>query len=288
MIPTIRHLDTALGEIVCHVAGEGPPVVLLHGWGGSARHWLSGMAALRRHYTLYAPDLPGFGASPPLSGPASIANIADAVADMADALRLERFALVGHSLGSAVAALLAARQPERITQLALTSFGLARSQLERSLLGKFYNDLRPWLGLWRPWLGLWQPWLTATQPLAIAQWSITPMPQLIAGPYLYRLPKNAATLQAGVADLLRMDARTALESSISVGDPAVEQAVRAIQAPTIVIGGRQDRLFPVANVQALAHAVPGARLALLDRCGHIPMAEQPIAFFNLLKGFLAS
>ena len=288
MMPTIRHLDTALGPIVCDVVGEGPPVLLLHGWGGSARHWLSGMAALRRHYTLYAPDLPGFGASPPLSGTASIARIAEAVIGLADALSLERFALVGHSLGSAVASLLAARQPERVTQLALTSFGLARSQLERGLLGKFYNELLPWLGLWRPWLGLWQPWLTATRPLALAQWSTPPLPQLIARSYVYRLPKSTATLQAGVADLLRMDARTALESSISVGDPAVEEAVRAIQAPTMVISGRQDRLFPLASVQALAHAVPGARLALLDHCGHIPMVEQPIAFFNLLKGFLAS
>lgn len=287
-LPDLSLLDLPTGPLAYRRGGEGPPLLLIHGWGASSRYWLGAYAALAGAHDVIALDLPGCGASPPPRGPATLALAAAAVRAAIEALGLGRVAVGGHSLGASVALLLADSSPERVERLALVSLGLPRSAAEAALLAGLHAQLRAGAALWSPWLALWSPWLAAARPWAQALWATPPLPDLLATRAVHDiagLPREALALAA--ADLVAMDARAALELASSAGDPALLAAARRVAAPALVIAGRDDQLFPPSSSAALAEAMPRAELVLLDRCGHIPMAERPAQFYAALGAFLA-
>lgn len=251
-------------------AGSGArmPLVLLHGWGGSSRYWRSTLAALDDRPVL-APDLPGFGESPPLSGPASAARLAEFVVAFADAVGLERFDLNGHSFCASVAAYLAARHPERVRRLVLTCVSTFRNELERRVVNQVHHLMGVWMALRRPWM--------ARSP-AFAR--------AVGTRFFYRLPSDTRVLTEAFTDFLKMDRRTALETAASAGDPEINRAFQAIRAPTLVIGARQDRIMPPAGTPEVARLIPGSRLIWLERCGHLPMLECPEEYHRALREFL--
>lgn len=108
------------GRLCVRRGGNGPPVLAIHGLGGSGRYWEGLAAQVRPQHTLLAPDLGGFGASDKPPGPYDLefhlANL-DTVVGGAD----EPVVLVGHSFGAVLAAVWACRHPERVTALALVA-----------------------------------------------------------------------------------------------------------------------------------------------------------------------
>ncbi|HMQ33854.1 MAG TPA: alpha/beta hydrolase [Chloroflexaceae bacterium] len=287
-LPDLALLDLPGGPLAYRRGGEGPPLLLIHGWGGSSRYWLGAFAALADAYDVIALDLPGFGGSPPPAGPATLAGAGDAVCAAIEALGLERVTLGGHSFGASVALLAADRRPERVARLALVSFGLPRSPEEEALFAGLHLQLRAGAALWSPWLALWSPWLAAARPWTHAVWTTPPLPALLASRAVHSVAEvPAAALALGAADLVAMDARVAVELASSTGDPTVAAVARRVAAPTLVIGGRDDQLFPPSAGAALAAAMPRAGLVLIDHCGHVPMAERPAQFYAALGAFLA-
>jgi pimeloyl-ACP methyl ester carboxylesterase len=118
------------GRLSVQVAGEGPPLLLLHGLGGSGRYWAGIAPLLAGTHTLIAPDLAGFGRSdkPRLEYTRDfhVESIEGLLAD----LRVEgRFDIAGHSMGGILAALVAARHPDRVSSLALVASPFPRRQL---------------------------------------------------------------------------------------------------------------------------------------------------------------
>ena len=101
-------------------AGSGPPVVLVHGGASDSRDWLPAMSALAPAFTLYAPDLPGFGQNERNESGYYLTDFSDFITGFMDALGLEKAALVGHSFGGRVCLEVALRQPERVSRLVLT------------------------------------------------------------------------------------------------------------------------------------------------------------------------
>jgi pimeloyl-ACP methyl ester carboxylesterase len=286
--PALRYAETAAGRIAYRRAGSGPPLLLIHGWGGSSRYWLGAFAELPARHDLVAIDLPGFGASPPLAGSTTLASLAGAALALADALGLTRLALAGHSLGAAVALIVAASRPGLATRVALASFGLPRGPAEAAALAALHGQLRLGASLWSPWLALWSPWLAAAGPLRAAAWSTPPLPALLAAPVLGQSREvSASALAIGAADLAVMDARAGLESLAIAGDPAVIAAAAALRAPALVLGGHDDPLYGPDAARALQRAIPDAGLLLFERCGHIPMAELPGPFYRALATFTA-
>jgi pimeloyl-ACP methyl ester carboxylesterase len=279
-------LRLAHGPIRYRQAGEGSPLLLLHGWGASSRYWLGTLAAFEHTHTSYAIDLPGFGESPALAQPASIARLAEVAIACADALGLERFDLNGHSFGASVAAYLAAHWPGRVRRLALTSFGTYRGALERALLESARLPTELALQAAQPWLNLAQPLFSMWRPAATALMGSPPLSRIVAGWFMDRVPDDAGLLHDGVAELLRMDPRAHLACLASVGDPALAEALDQIRAPTLLIGGLRDRAVPRAAVEAAHALLPGSRLAWLEHCGHVPMIEQPEAYHQALREFL--
>jgi 2-hydroxy-6-oxonona-2,4-dienedioate hydrolase len=101
------------------VAGEGPPIVLVHGLAVSSLYFVKLGRRLRARHRVVAPDLPGYGKSPTPPQPLDVPRLADALTDWLDLLEIERAQFVGNSLGCQVAVDLAVRRPERVERLVL-------------------------------------------------------------------------------------------------------------------------------------------------------------------------
>lgn len=263
-----------------------PPLLLIHGWGGTSRHWQDAPSQLAGVRDLYALDLPGHGESPARRAKTSPESLARLVIELADRLGLDRFDLNGHSWGAAIAILVAAHWPERVERLVLTSLGTARDALERLAMTQAYHQMSLAMQLWRPWLALSRPWMELARPML--GW-IGAQPLVYRGlaeQVLSRLPEDEAMIRLGVQELLGADPITALESAIAAGHPSFLSALETLDAPTLVVSGSADRLMPPSSVQALTVRIPDARLALLDDCGHFPMVEQTAAYYRLIREFL--
>jgi pimeloyl-ACP methyl ester carboxylesterase len=203
-----------------------------------------------------------------------------------DALGLGQVSLCGHSLGAAVALLASSSRPDQVARLALASFGVARSPEEDARYREIGAQMGAAAALWAPWLTLWRPWLAVSRPWRQLAWTTPPLPALLAGPMLHRMP-DPALLALGIADLAAMDALAAIEGAASTGDPLVALAMGRVTMPTLVLSGRQDPVFPLSSAAALAAALPAARIEIIDACGHVPMAEQPAVCYGSLGTFFA-
>lgn len=251
--------------------GAGFPLLLLHGWGGSSHYWRSTLDRLGTTHDVIAPDLPGFGDSPPLEGKhAGGQHMADMVIAFADQLGLTQFDLNGHSFSAGVAAFVAARYPTRVRRLVLTSFSTFRTELERRIVDQVHRVMSLWMALRRPWMAERRMFY-----------------RTVSSRFFYRTPNDDALLRESFMDFMKMDRRTALESAASSGDPAINLALRQISAPTLIIGSRQDNIMPPAGTPKAAELVSNSRLVWIERCGHLPMIEQPEIYHRLLAEFLA-
>lgn len=252
-------------------AGPRPPLLLLHGWGGSSRYWRATLAALGTDRRVLAPDLPGFGASPPLQGPATAVRMAEVVIAFADAMGLEQFDLNGHSFCASVAVYAATRHPQRVRRLVLTCMSTYRNEFERRIVDKVHNVMALWMAMRRPWMAERRFFY-----------------RLLGSRFFYKLPDDDALLREAMADFLKMDRRTALETAANAGDAAINASLAALTCPTLVVGARQDKIMPPSGTPEVARLAPNSRLVWIERCGHLPMVERPDEYHRLVREFLDS
>ncbi len=248
--------------------GDGPPLILLHGWGGSSRYWRSTLNALSATHDVIAPDLPGFGDSPPLDGYANIHRVVDTIVTLADRLGLEQFDLNGHSFSGSTAVYVAAHYPDLVRRLVLTSFSTFRNEPERRFVMQVHKVLPLWMALRRPWMGDHRLFVRA-----------------VSTRLFYHLPDDQL-LREGFADFLKMDKRSSLANASSVGDREINLALRQIRSPTLLIGSRQDTIMPPGGTSVAAKFIPNSRLVWIDHCGHLPMLERPDVYNRILADFL--
>lgn len=271
--PTASATETAVTGLRTSFrrTGQGAPLILLHGWGGSSRLWRYTMRDLADRYMLIAPDLPGFGSSPPLSGRLSLERLADWVIAFADALGIDRFAINGHSLCAAVAVHVAARYPERVSHLILTSFSTFRDERERRVVASIHHLMALWLALRRPWM-----------------LDVQPIMHLVGRRFFYRLPADHSVLRETFADFLAMEQRTALETARGAGSPTISAALAAVRAPSLIVACRHDQIMPPPGAPVAAARIPNCRLVWIEQCGHLPMLERAAEYHAVLTDFLES
>lgn len=246
-----------------------PPLLLLHGWGGSSRYWRPTLTEFGVDRRVIAPDLPGFGASPPLRGAANADQLAAAVVAFADAMGLEQFDLNGHSFCAMVAIYVAARHPERVRRLVLTCVSTFRTERERLIVAQIHHVLTLWMALRRPWMARSRPFY-----------------RMVGKRFFHRLPTDDAILRDAFADFLQMDRRTSIESAASSGDAIINPTMARLTQPTLVVGARQDKIMPPSGTPEVARLIPGSRLIWLEECGHLPMIEQPTLYHQTVRTFL--
>ena len=277
----IRLRDVSLNV---EVVGHGPPLVLMHG-GPSADLWtLLPFRRLADRFTLvfYDHRCNGRSTGVPLESMTWDNLTADPEA-LRQHLGFERWAVLGHSFGGQVALEYALRYPERVSRLVLMDTGadasLAREHAPRILAERGYS---PKL------VRLVHRFFNGQVPPKEVQRSLMRM-----GPaYHHRQGLSLVWLMA--RDILAGEWRTRLQPEpltyagrVLMPGWSVVDRLREITAPTLVIAGRQDFLFPPEHQALLAMRIPDARLRIVERAGHNPHSEEPEVTMRAVARFLS-
>lgn len=249
-------IETDAGLVAYHDAGEGPAVVLLHGFPASSWQWREFLPLLATRFRVVAPDLPGAGASIPRDGVRlDLRAHAGAVRAVLDHLGIERFAVVAHGHGAGVAQLLALEHPGADALVLLSSAAFDawpspalledRDRMEAegvgpALVGALVRDAFERGAVQRGRLGddlldaYAQPYVSDDGPARFAR--------VVAG----------------------------LDGHGLLGR---EAALAAIDAPTLILWGEDDPVYPSAVGERLNEAMPSSTLGLLPGCGHFLVEE---------------
>ncbi|MDG4810945.1 alpha/beta hydrolase [Micromonospora sp. WMMD1120] len=249
-------------------SGAGPAVLMLHGSGpgttGSGA-WATTAQALGGSCHVVAPDQAGFGRTPlPEGATGGLRLWTEQAAGLMDALGIERYAVVGHSMGGAVALALAAARPQQVTRVvAVATMGAPGAPLSDDLDALWAAPAGP-IGA-RDML----------RRLLFDQALVTDA----------AVDARAAAMREGAAAYAPLfpapRARWVDDLTLST------QTLAAVRAPVLLVHGAEDRVTPLetAALPLLGHLVD-VRLHVFGRCGHVPAVEHPREFRDLLSSFL--
>jgi pimeloyl-ACP methyl ester carboxylesterase len=264
------------GGLRVHVRDEGPrdapAIVLLHGSNASLHTWNAWTRRLARRYRVISYDQPGHG----LTGPHPRGDYrASAFVDVLDrvtrALGAERFVLAGNSMGGWVAWNYALAHPDRLTGLVLVDAAGAPGSAPKKLPIGFRIANSPAAPLMEHLTPRWVVARSVEQSMFV-QDAITPV---MIDRYwdLLRYPGNRKATR---------------DRAVTPRTTASADSMARIKVPTLVLWGAEDTLIPVASAHWFARNIPGARLVVLPRVGHIPMEEAPEQSVDALAGWMAS
>lgn len=245
------------------------PVLLIHGWGGTGNYWEKTAVALAETTTVIVPDLPGTGRSQPVKSPQDMFDQVQTLIDLLDLLALDAVQVVGHSMGSAMALLMADSQPQRVERLVLTSLSFFLKEWEK----RVYRGVMQVFKLTMSFRPLW----LADMP---------GLPQMMGVRYFHRLPADTTLLRQGLRDYLELDARTATACADDAPNDAIPEAGARVEVPTLLIMGRHDQVMLPQNIDGTAEIIPNSTVVWLEDCGHMPMIEKPDEYLTILHDFL--
>jgi pimeloyl-ACP methyl ester carboxylesterase len=247
--------------------GEGPAVVLLHGYASSLETWDTVRPALRESHRVLALDLKGFGWSDRPPGDYSPEAQARLVLALMDARGIERAAIVAHSWGSSVALSLALIAPERVTRVALYDAFVYPSQrntfldwadadgMGEILYGAFYDQ-------------------RSDERIALAFYDDENLSQGLVDAVEAALDRPGTQAAAlAVARGMHLD--------------RLEARLDDVTMPVLLLWGREDRVTRLSSGERLQNDLPNARLQVYPRCGHFPMIEAARPSRRDLIAFLA-
>jgi pimeloyl-ACP methyl ester carboxylesterase len=257
-----------------------PPLVLLHGLGGSRKHWYRNLPGLSRHYRCLVPDLPGYGQSDIASLPDGniLSFFSETLLAFMDSLQLPSAVLVGHSMGGQLATLFALQHPERVQALVLA----APAGLET---------------------------FTETEAASILQYARYTFPQKLSEAQLRQnlnanFSKPPAQAEMLLQDRLALNnaedfpqyAQVLLKGVEGMLSAPVANQLSHLKPPVLILFGKEDALIPNRllhpnlSVEAVAkqaqEQIPQAQLQLISPAGHLLQFEQPEDFNNKLHSFL--
>jgi pimeloyl-ACP methyl ester carboxylesterase len=254
--------------------GQGPPVVLLHGYAGAIWNWEHQIEPLGRRFTLFIPDVIGQGLSDKPRVAYTPAFYTDWLCGFLDAVGVGRAAIVGHSMGGGLALSLAMTNPDRVDRLILIS-GFPQDVLNRirgPYLKRFARLGSGWLfGLGYRLLGR-RAFRKFIGGLVWDRSLITS--EVIERAYLLRKHYGKS--------------RPLWSSLRHIADWENDCAPRlgSVRCPVQIIWGQQDRFVPLSAGQELHQAIPGSLLAVIPNTGHLPMWERPNEANRLILEFL--
>ncbi|MGH7047372.1 MAG: acetoin dehydrogenase dihydrolipoyllysine-residue acetyltransferase subunit [Stellaceae bacterium] len=242
-------------------AGNCTPLVLIHGFGGDLNTWMFTQPALAEGRRTIAIELPGHGGSTKEVGsgdPDALTNAAEAALA---GLAIERCHLIGHSMGGAIAALLALRQPGQIASLTLIASAGLGPEINAGFIDGFVRA------------GRRREAMMALNQLVYDPASISRA--MVEEVLRYKRLDGVAAALATIAGAWFPNGRQTLDLRARITAPGL---------PVQLIWGRDDRIIPVAQAEALAPRLP---VAILDAAGHLPHLEKPIEIIRLIKTQIA-
>jgi pimeloyl-ACP methyl ester carboxylesterase len=249
--------------------GQGEPILFLHGFGSDKYRIAMMMAPLRSQYHVIAPDLPGFGETTrSLAMDYGIPQMARYLEAFVEAKGLSRFHLVGSSMGGYLAGYYASEHPQQVLSVALMDAAGVRSP-EPSLAWKLFAQQGQNILLYQ----------------SVAEFNRLMDVLFIKPPWIPRRIRNHVA-QLGISNRpLRQKIMTDI---IASGIYLLESRLTRIEAPTLVIWGRQDQVLDVSSVAVFLAGIPQSRAAIIENCGHVPYIEKPEQTQRIYTRFLNS
>lgn len=253
------------------VAGEGSPLVLVHGLGGAASNWTELAPLLLPRHRVLVPDLPGHGGSSALPGVSGLEPYADRVAAVAEQEGLLPAPVVGHSLGGMVVLRLALRRPDAVQALVLAgAAGLSIGNVWGRQLLSLFTAVRPGR------IAARHRSLVSRSPL---------LRRLVFGFVSVADPvalTNEAVEGFLAGQLLHTDVDSAWQA-LRRDDP--RQQLEAVRCPVLVLWGADDVQLPLDDAFEYTRRLH-ARLRVIPGCGHLLIGERPDPCADAIETFL--
>jgi glycerol-3-phosphate dehydrogenase len=282
--PRLRTVDAGGPIHFADFGGEGRPIVLVHGLGGACENWLAVGGRLAEHARVLAPDLPGFGRTPPAGRAATMRASQRALHGFLQAAVGEPAILVGNSMGGLIAMMQAAREPASVAGLVLVAPVQPRlrgGRIELGVQALFALYAIPGVA----------PWFLRTRAARLG-------PEGLVAELLRLLCTDGSRVSEAVrrahVELVRarIDSMPWANKTFIAATRSMlvqmfrpwhyHRMVEGIVAPTLLIQGRDDRLVPLAASQALVRRKPSWTLETFDGIGHVPQLESPERFVDVL------
>jgi len=261
MMSNIHSKKIKVGGLNIHylTGGHGDPLVVIHGGSDGARAWKKTMVELSRNYTIYVPDLPGFGYSQKIDGNYYVPELVDFVEEFSHNLGLDSFHLMGHSLGGGIALTYALKFPDKVKKLVLVN---------SMFLGKE--------------IALWVRFLSApalirsigAATLAVLR-GVKWVADLLLAPGKFVSPVSRTSIHLG-------SKVTTLKEQTMV----LVHRLSEIMVPTLVVWGAKDPILPVSQAYAAAELIPDCQVKVFEDGGHSVYREKIAEFSQLLRRFL--
>jgi len=243
-------------EINYKIAGQGPAILVLHGWGGSSDSWIEVQRILSKDYKVVVPDLPGFGRTPPPPQPWERKDYVDFVLSFLNDLEIESFFLVGHSFGGSISIMLSKRCPERIRRLILIdSAGI-----------KPKPGLKTRIIFWIARIGN-----AVFSPRHLKRFRDT------ARNLLYIFLRNRDYVKAN--GIMKETIK-----NIFIEDLLPE--LSGINKETLIIWGGADRILPPKYGYIMKEKIKDSKLEILPKIGHSPHLEVPRKCSEIIMKFI--
>jgi 3-oxoadipate enol-lactonase len=239
------------------VAGSGTLLLFLHGIGGNRRNWDAQLAFFSRTYKAAAWDARGYGDSDDYEGPLEFSVFSEDIVRVLDFLKVEKAHLVGLSMGGRIARNFALHHPERVERLVLANTTPGFGSLTPQQAREFVAQRRD------------------ADPVERAKSLIGPRAR----------PGVFEDLVASLRAVHRESYLKTVEASVAQDLAA---PIENIRAPTLVVTGDEDRLYPPAIAQDMVRRIPGASLAVIQGAGHLSNLEQPERFNQVVLEFLST
>ena len=265
---TVVNAQTAAKEVLVFgqkiqyvEAGSGPTVILLHGLGGSSQVWNFNIGPLAEKFHVVVPDQIGFGKSDKPLVNYRIRTYVDFLDQFCKQLKIERATLVGNSMGGWIAAMFTASFPDRVDKLVLVD-----------------------AAGYRPPKDLDMNTLFSLNPTTRAEMKV------LVGKVFYNkaFQSDGAIDQSMTVRLAAGDGYTikSITESIIRGEDFLDDVVKTIKPPTLIVWGRQDGLVPLADGEHFNKDIAGSKMIVIDQCGHVPNLEKPGEFNAAVLKFL--
>lgn len=242
--------------------GNGPPLVLQHGFLGGCGYWVPHLATFGRHFDVVAPDLPGFAGSGAVEAPDSVEGFATALLGLLDDLGIERTALLGHSMGSMVSLQIALDHPERIERLVL--YGSACT----GNLPKRFETVEESVAR------IEEKGIEVCADFIVPTWFVDGE----AAAYFPMCREAGRGADTGAA-VRALRALARWDVCARLGE---------LSMPVLVICGDRDRSTAPDQSYRLFEGIPDARLCVVPGCAHNVHLERPEIFSSVVLDFLTA
>jgi pimeloyl-ACP methyl ester carboxylesterase len=268
--------------------GDGPPMLLVHGLGGSLLNWRDVTAGLGRSHHVWSIDLIGFGRTPRAGREATIPNNHDVVDGVAEQVGGGRpVVLVGNSMGGLISILVASRRPQRVASLVLVDPALPMSRggrLSLMLAAAFLVIRTPRLG---PWLVSEHTRRRGAERLVddVLKLCTVDVSRISGETREALIEQMRWRQQQDEPDRAFLEASSSLVQWLWHRD-TLEKHIRRVAAPTLLIHGDHDNLVSLSASTVVAAMRPDWSFRVLANTGHIPQMERPGDFVDLVDGWL--